>query len=186
MNKSVKIGIAVVFVAVLGISMSSYNKLVISEENVSESYSDIQSNMQRKLDLLPNLVKVVKAYAKHETELLTSITSLRASGKNLPTNVAAMQQLNQKMNMATMKFFAVAENYPNLKSSEQFLQLQAQIEGAENRINITRMQYNESVKYFNAQRRIFPSNVIAGITGFEAKEYFKAEAKAHEKINLDL
>ena len=186
MSKSLKIGLVVLVVAILGIFMSSYNSLVKADETVNEAYSDIESNMQRKLDLLPNLVKVVKAYAKHETELLTSITSLRASGKNLPTNVAAMQQLNKKMNMATMKFFAVAENYPNLKSSEQFLQLQAQIEGSDNRINITRMQYNEMVKYFNAQRKVFPSNIIANMFGFTQKDYFKAEVKAHEKIELDL
>lgn len=184
MSKSLKIILAVVVVGVLGISMSSYNNLVKTDEAVKEAYGDIESNMQRKLNLLPNLVKVVKAYAKHETELLTSITKLRSS--QLPKNVDEMQKLNKNLNLATMRFFAVAENYPNLKSSEQFLQLQAQIEGAENRINITRMQYNFAAKEFNVQMRIFPSNIVASLTGFSDKEYFKAEVKAHEKLKIDL
>lgn len=182
----VKITMSLVLLVLIFVVIFSYNSLVSKDEEVSEAYSQIESNMQRKLDLLPSLVKVVKAYAAHESELLTNITKLRASGKNIPTNVAAMQELNKEVNMATMKFFAVAENYPNLKSSEQFLQLQAQIEGAENRINVTRMQYNFSAKEFNTQRRIFPSNIIANMAGFTPKEYFKAEEKAHEKLNIDL
>ncbi len=173
-----------VFVILIFISISSYNSLVTKDEQVSEAYSQIESNMQRKLDLLPNLVKVVKAYAAHESELLTKITKLRSS--RLPSNVKDMQELNKNLNLATMRFFAVAENYPNLKSSEQFLQLQSQIEGAENRINITRMQYNASVKELNAQRRVFPSNIVASLAKIEARDYFKAEKKAHEKIELDL
>jgi len=179
-----KSAFAIILIALIYIPISSYNSLVLKNEQVSEAYSQIESNMQRKLDLLPNLVKVVKSYAAHETELLTNITKLRSS--RLPKNVDEMQKLNKNLNLATMRFFAVAENYPNLKSSEQYLQLQSQIEGAENRINVTRMQYNISAKEFNVQSKIFPSNIVANMAGFSAKEYFKAEEKAHEKINLDL
>jgi len=175
---------ALVFLMLIFVTISSYNSLVTKDEQVNEAYSHIESNMQRKLDLLPNLVKVVKSYAAHESELLTKITKLRSS--RLPSNVKDMQELNKNLNLATMRFFAVAENYPNLKSSEQFLQLQSQIEGAENRINITRMQYNSSVKELNAKRRVFPSNIVASLAGIGSKEYFKAEAKAHGKIELDL
>ena len=179
-----KLAATIILIALIYIPISSYNSLVAKDEQASQAYAQIESNMQRKLDLLPNLVKVVKAYAAHESELLTNITKLRSS--RLPENVNDMQELNKNLNLATMRFFAVAENYPNLKSSEQYLQLQAQIEGAENRINVTRMQYNISAKEFNVQRRIFPSNIVANLAGFSAKEYFEAEKQAHEKINLDL
>ena len=180
----VKIVTALVFATLIFTSISSYNSLVTKDEEVSEAYSQLESNLQRKLDLLPNLVKVVKAYASHESELLTNITKLRSS--KLPSNVKDMQALNKNLNQATMRFFAIAENYPNLKSSEQFLQLQSQIEGTENRINITRMNYNQSVKELNAKRRVFPSNIVASLAEIEPKEYFKAQTKAHENMKLDL
>ena len=178
-----KIVLGLVFVVIVLIALLSYNTLVTKDEQVSEAYSQIESNIQRKLDLLPNLVKVVKAYAKHERELLTEITKLRSS--QLPSNVKEMQKLNKSLNMATMRFFAVAENYPNLKSSEQFLRLQSQIEGTENRINITRMQYNTSVKELNTLLRVFPSKLIAPLAEVTPRAYFKAEVKAHEQLKLD-
>ena len=186
MGKSVKMVLSLIVLVVLYVFVSSYNNLVKDEESVSGAYAQIDSNLQRKLDLLPNLVKVVKSYAKHETELFSKITQLRASSTNEQKNIQEIQKLNNKINLSTLKLFAVAENYPNLKSSEQFLQLQAQIEGSDNRINITRMQYNEMVKYFNAQRRVFPSNIVAAIFGFNEKEYFTAEIAAHKKVDLDL
>jgi len=178
-----KIVLGLVFVVIALMALLSYNTLVTKDEQVSEAYSQIESNIQRKLDLLPNLVKVVKAYAKHERELLTEITKLRSS--QLPSNVKEMQKLNKSLNMATMRFFAVAENYPNLKSSEQFLRLQSQIEGTENRINITRMQYNTSVKELNTLLRVFPSKLIAPLAEVTPRAYFKAEVKAHEQLKLD-
>jgi len=181
-----KISLVVVPLILLVVFAINYNNLVKDEESVSEAYSQIESNLQRKIDLLPNLVKVVKSYAKHETQLFSKITEIRSSATNSPKNIQSMQKLNSRINLSTLKLFAVAENYPILKSSEQFLQLQAQIEGTENRINITRMQYNERVKYFNAQRRIFPANIVAAIFSFDKKEYFMAEHIAHKKIELDL
>jgi LemA protein len=165
-----------------------YNGLVQKEEQVNASWSQVESTMQRKLDLIPNLVKVVKAYAKHEKELLTEITLLRA---NAHTSLAAkdtakLASLNSKLNASVMKLFAVAENYPDLKSSEQFLQLQAQIEGSENRINITRMQFNESVGLYNSAIRKMPQSFIASLGSFKKHIYFKAEEKAHKKLEIGL
>jgi len=199
MNKGSKsyliMGMGVIVVVMLGLFWTGYNSLVDKEENVMESWSQVESNLQRKLDLLPNLVKVVKTYAKHEKELLTEITALRANAddllsenKSLPNEVqvAKLGKMKQNLDTSLLKLYAVAENYPDLKSSEQFLQLQSQIEGAENRINITRMQFNSSVGDFNAYMRTIPSNIIASIGGFQRKAYFKSEQSAHKKLDLGL
>ena len=141
-------GLGLVVVGILIVFMMKYNSLVGKEEQVKEAWSQVESNLQRKLDLLPNLVKIVKSYTKHEKELLSEITALRAntstllSQKNvLPqkANIEKLGALKKSLDTSLLKLFAVAENYPDLKSSEQFLQLQSQVEGAENRINITRM-----------------------------------------------
>jgi LemA protein len=165
-----------------------YNGLVSKEEAVNVAWSQVESTMQRKLDLLPNLVKVVKAYAKHETQLLTNITALRANASQLLKSKDAVKlaTLNKQMNASVMKLFAVAENYPNLKSSEQFLQLQAQIEGSENRINVTRMMFNEELGFYNSAIRKMPHKLIASVAGFEKRSYFKAEENAHKKLELGL
>jgi len=188
-------GMGVVLLLTLGVFWTGYNSLVNKEENVMESWSQVESNLQRKLDLLPNLVKVVKTYAKHEKELLTEITALRANASSLlhdnntlpnEAQIEKFSKMKQSLDTSLLKLFAVAENYPDLKSSEQFLQLQSQVEGAENRINITRMQFNTSVGNFNAYMRTIPSNIIASIAGFQRKAYFKAEQSAHKKLDLGL
>jgi len=185
--------LSMLLVAMLGWFMLSYNTLVSKEEQVKTAWSQVESNLQRKLDLIPNLVKTVKAYAKHESELLTQLTSLRSQAsslltQNLPDNkrIASLKAVQSQLDAATMKLFAVAENYPELRSSEQFLQLQSQIEGAENRINITRMQFNDAVGDFNACLRHIPANIVAGIGGFRPKAYFKAEKRAHQSLKVDL
>lgn len=179
--------IAFVLIVIVGFGIL-YNMLVSKEESVNVAWSQVESTMQRKLDLLPNLVKVVKAYAKHEKELLTEVTALRAdASKTLVSKDAAkLASLNSKLNTSVMKLFAVAENYPDLKSSEQFLQLQAQIEGSENRINITRMMFNDTVGEYNSAIHKMPQRIIASLGGFKEHAYFKAEEKAHKKLELGL
>ena len=188
-------GLGLVAVGILTIFIMKYNDLVEKEEQVKEAWSQVESNLQRKLDLLPNLVKVVKSYAKHEKELLSEITALRANANTMlgqknvlsqKSNIEKLGALKKSLDTSLLKLFAVVENYPDLKSSEQFLQLQSQIEGAENRINITRMQFNEAVSSFNAYIRRIPANIVAGIGSFKRKAYFKAEDNAHKKINLGL
>lgn len=169
----------------------SYNTLVQKDEQVKMAWSQVQSNIQRKVDLLPNLVKVVKHYASHEKALYTQIATLRAhASKALASqgekSVEELSKLQPQMNMAFARLYAVVENYPQLRSSEQFLQLQSQIEGAENRINITRMQFNESVREYNAYMRHIPANIVAAIMGAKQKAYFQAEQKAQRKTDLDL
>jgi len=175
--------------------MMSYNALVAKEEAVKTAWSQVESNIQRKVDLLPNLVTTVKAYAKHESDLYTSITALRAEagrvlgagGETLDEKlIAEVKALQQAVDAGSARLLAVAENYPQLRSSEQFLQLQSQIEGAENRINITRMQFNEAVGEFNRYIRTFPAKIVAGFGGFRRKAYFEADADTKQKLELDL
>jgi len=189
MTKIISALISIVFLLVFALS---YNNLITQEENVSEAFSQIQSNIQRKADLLPNLVKIVKSYAQHERDTFKEVAQIRVNKMNLtdaPINkkqVEQMIKLNKVINQSTFKLFALAEQYPNLRASEQFLQLQAQVEGTENRINVTRMHYNTSVKEFNAQIRRFPSNLIASSFGFSKKLYFQASETAKQPIVLDL
>ena len=178
-----------VFVVLLVVLFGvQYNSLVNKSESVDMAWSQVESTMQRKLDLIPNLVKVVKSYAKHESELLTQITSLRASTKEVlhRKDTAKLAKLNTKLNSSMMQLFAVAEKYPDLKSSEHFLQLQAQIEGSENRINITRMMFNDAVGEYNSAIRKIPQKFIANVMGLKSRAYFKAEKEAHKKLKVEM
>jgi len=188
------IAMGILIIGMIGWFMLSYNTIVLKEEQVKTTWSQVESNLQRKLDLLPNLVKVVKRYAIHEKELLSEITKLRAQAGRIVSegkvpdskDIAELQKMQKQLDGATLKLFAVAENYPELKSSEQFLQLQSQIEGTENRINITRMQFNDAVGSYNAYLRHIPANIVASIGGFKPKAYFTADAEAHQKLKLEL
>ncbi len=183
----------VLFLVIVGWFALSYNSIVTKEERVKTAWSQVESTMQRKVDLLPNLVSVVKRYAAHEKEVFEKIAALRAeagsllhSADNGEMKVQKLTALQKQMNAATGRLFAVAENYPDLRSSEQFLQLQSQIEGAENRINITRMQFNEAVGEYNAYLRHIPANIVAALGGFKPKAYFEADKAVHKKLKLKL
>ncbi len=183
----------VLFLVIVGWFALSYNTIVTKEEQVKTAWSQVESNIQRKVDLLPSLVSVVKRYAAHEKEVFEKIAALRAEAGSLlsgadgaEVDVGKLAALQKQMNAAMGKLFAVAENYPQLRSSEQFLQLQSQIEGAENRINITRMQFNEAVGAYNAYLRHIPANIVAAVGGFKPKAYFKADDAAHKTLKLEL
>jgi LemA protein len=187
--------VSVIIVGMLGWFVLSYNTLVVKEEQVKTAWSQVESNLQRKVDLLPNLVKVVKRYAVHEKEVFEKIAALRSDalhtlqqsrGKADEAHIKQIEKMQQKLDASMLKLFAVAENYPQLRASEQFMQLQSQIEGAENRINITRMQFNEAVGAFNHYIRTIPANIVASVAGFQRKAYFKAQKEAHEKLDLGL
>ena len=189
------IAVSVIIVGILGWFVLSYNSLVAKEEQVKTAWSQVESNLQRKVDLLPNLVKVVKRYAVHEKEVFEKIAALRSDalhtlqqsrGKADKAHIKQIEKMQQKLDASMLKLFAVAENYPQLRASEQFMQLQSQIEGAENRINITRMQFNETVGAFNHYMRTIPANIVASVAGFQRKAYFKAQKEAHEKLDLGL
>lgn len=179
--------ILLVVAAVLVIfGISQYNGLVSQEENVERSFADLQSAYQRRADLIPNLVNVVKGYAKHESETLENVIAARSKATQItldPTNatpeqLAAFQQAQGQLSQALGRLLMLTENYPDLKANENFSQLQAQLEGTENRINESRKLYNQSVQTYNVKMRKFPTNIIAGIAGFEKKSGFEASPEA--------
>ena len=181
------IGIGIVFavIVIFGLMlMSSYNGFVNAEENVDQSYAQIENQLQRRLDLIPNLVNTVKGYASHEKEVIASISDARArlAGANTPQEQATA---NTELSGALSRLLVVVENYPNLKANEQFTQLMDELAGTENRISVARKDYNDQVATFNKKIKRFPGAIIAGMTGFDKKEYFKADPKAGEAPKVD-
>ncbi len=179
----------IVVLGVVGTLLISYNGIVMKEENTKTAWSQVESNLQRKLDLLPNLVKVVKQYAKHEKEVFTEVTALRAKVQTALKNSADtkdLAQANSMLQSAIGKMMLVSERYPELKSSEHFLQLLSQIEGSENRINITRMMFNDAVSEYNGYIRRMPAKWVANMADFKPKGYFKAEEQAHKKFDIGM
>jgi len=204
----IKLGAILSVVFVIIMFFSTYNTLVEKEEVVIESWSQVESVMQRKLDLIPNLVKTVKAYALHEKEVLVKTTQARSQTFNslvskietdsselkslsfstLPkaSQLKNIASLNKSLDKSLFKLMAVSENYPDLKSSQNYMALQAQLEGSENRINITRMNFNSSVKDYNAYIRKMPANILASIGGFSRKAYFKADEESFDKMDIKI
>ena len=166
--------------------MGSYNGLVRLDEEVKKSWSQVENVYQRRLDLIPNLVETVKGYAAHEKETFISVTEARSKAAgtispeviNDPQKFQAFQQSQAALGSALSRLLVVIEKYPDLKANENFLSLQAQLEGTENRIAVERQRYNEVAQMFNTQIRQFPTSIIAKISGFASKEYFKADAGA--------
>jgi LemA protein len=185
MGKSLGLIVVVVIALLLLMSgCSTYNSLVTSEERVNEAWSQVESQYQRRADLIPNLVATVKGYASHEERVLTRVTEARAraTGISIDAEVledpAAFQRFNQAQNeisQALRQLLVVTENYPNLRADQQFLALQSQLEGTENRIAVERKRFNTVVQGYNTQVRRFPANIFAGVFGFEQKEYFRSE-----------
>jgi LemA protein len=182
MRTGVKVLVVLIGIAVLfgGIYVSSYNSLVNFDESIKAAWSQIENVMQRRNDLIPNLVTTVKAYAKHETETFENIANARAAlagAKTIDDKVKASAGLDS----ALSRLLAIAENYPQLKANENFRALMDELAGSENRISVERRKYNEVVEAYNITVRRFPSNIVAGMAGFKSKEaYFKAEEKAKE------
>jgi LemA protein len=172
------------------VSGCGYNALQTKEEAVFKAWGDIESNLQRRADLVPNLVATVKGYASHEKETLEAVINARAKATalNISTkdlgNAAAMQQLQEVqggLGSALARLMVVVERYPDLKANQNFLDLQNQLEGTENRINVARQRYNQAVETFNAAIRQFPENLTNNfLLHLERKEYFKAATEAKE------
>ena len=163
-----------------------YNQMVVSDENVQAAWSQVESVYQRRADLIPNLVATVKGYAEHESSTLENVISARAKATQVtvdPANLTeeALAKFNEaqgELSSALGRLLLIQENYPDLKANQQFMELQAQLEGTENRIATERMKYNEAAKYFNTGIRQFPDNIVASIFGFDKKAYFEAQAGA--------
>lgn len=179
------LGVVVLFF-VLG-TLNAYNSLVSKDEAVATAWGNIQSQYQRRADLIPNLVNTVKGYASHEKETLEGVTTARAKATQMTVSAEnltqeKLQQLNDvqgQLSQAIGRLLMVSEQYPDLKANENFTELQAQLEGTENRINESRLLYNSEVKEYNISVRRFPVNIIAGMFGFEKKPQFEAEQGAN-------
>ncbi len=182
------VAVLIAVILIFGGALWNYNSLMSLSEEVSAARAQIESNIQRKADLLPNLVRTVKAYARHEKKVFGEIAALRSRTlDNLRQHdLKNTVTLNKALDGAMLRLLAVAESYPDLKSSEQFRELQAQIEGAENRINITRMNYNEAVRAYNAALRRIPGRWIAPVTGLKPAPYFRADEQAQKAMKLEI
>ncbi len=191
-NKGLIITIVViVLVALWGIS--SYNGLVGMDENVSNKWANVETQYQRRSDLIPNLVNTVKGYAKHESQTLEAVMAARSQATQVkidpsnctPQQLAAYQKAQGDVTTALGKLLAITENYPDLKANQNFLELQSQLEGTENRINVARKDFNDSAKEYNTSLRRFPRNIIASMLGFEKRNYFEAEAGAEKAPKVE-
>ncbi len=169
-----------------GFCVSKYNGLVEAEAAVDQKWANVESQYQRRADLIPNLVATVKGYAEHEESTLQAVTDARtrATSMTIDPATATPEQMQEwmaaqdELSSALGRLIAVAESYPDLKANQNFLQLQAQLEGTENRISVERQNYNEAVKEYNVNVRKFPNNIIASMFGFETKSMFEANAGA--------
>lgn len=182
---SALIAIVVVLAVVAIFLFGSYNGLVTSEENVNSKWSQIDNQLQRRADLIPNLVNTVKGYAAHEQSIFTEVT--RAREKLMSAgSVSEKAQADAELTGALSRLLAIAENYPNLKADANFRQLADELAGTENRIAVARMDYNNAVQVYNSRIRRFPTVIIAGMFGFWKKDYFKAEegAKQVPEVNF--
>ena len=182
MKKSTIIIIAVAVLAVVW-GITGYNGLVSMDEGVQTKWADVETQYQRRADLIPNLVNTVKGYAAHESETLQAVVEARAKATSMnidPSNMSAEQIANfQKaqdgVSSALGRLLVTVEKYPDLKANENFKELQAQLEGTENRISVARRDYNEAARKYNTTLRSFPKNLLAGMFGFEKKAYFEAQ-----------
>ena len=195
MKKGVII-LIVVAVVVLGIFMwvkSTYNGLVTKQESVESAWSQVENVYQRRADLVPNLVATVKGYAAHEKETLEGVVNARSKATQMsidPTkldeeSLKKFQSAQGELGNAIGRLLMITDNYPDLKANENFKELQAQLEGTENRITVERQKFNESAKEYNTQIRHFPANIIAGMFGFDRKPYFEAKEGAEEAPKVE-
>lgn len=192
MKKSTIIILAVVAVIAIW-AVSGYNGLVGMEEKVNTDWANVETQYQRRADLIPNLVNTVKGYASHERQTLEEVIAARSRATQItvnaddltPEKLAEYQQAQGAVTSALGKLLALSESYPDLKANQNFLELQAQLEGTENRINVARTNFNNTAKEFNTSIRRFPKNLLAGLFGFEKRAYFEAEAGAEKAPKVE-
>lgn len=182
----IKTGFVIVIAAIILLSaISSYNSLVKAEQDVESTWSQVENVMQRRADTLENLVKTVKAYTKHEEKVFSEIASARSVLISGQADINSKLEAGRKIEDSFRQVLAIVENYPELKSSEQYLKLQDQIEGSENRVTVARMDFINAVKRYNTMVKKFPNNIFARFMGFESKNYFKAEPDAAKLPDLN-
>ncbi|HWQ89877.1 MAG TPA: LemA family protein [Desulfitobacteriaceae bacterium] len=172
--------IPIAVVVILAVMLiSGYNNLVQSSETVNSNWSQVQNQLQRRADLIPNLVETVKGYAAQEKDIFTQVAEDRAKLAGAAT-VGDAAQADQALTGSLGRLLAIAENYPQLKSNANFQALQDELAGTENRIAVARMDYNNSVQVYNAKIKTFPTSLYAGLFGFTQREYFQASESASE------
>lgn len=178
-NKGLIITLSIILVIlfIIGSFFGTYNKLQILDETVNSSWAQVENQLKRRNDLIPNLVNTVKGYAGHEKSIFVEVADARSrlAGAVKNKDVKGVSQANGEFSGALSRLLAIAENYPQLKANQNFTALQDEIAGTENRLAVARMDYNTSVKTINATIRTFPTNIIARISGIEAREYFEIE-----------
>ncbi len=183
--------LAIILIAIIVVVLwgfGKYNSLVKEEQNVERAWSDVENQYQRRADLIPNLVETVKGYAAHESETLQNViearakaTSVQVDSKNLTEeSIQQYQQAQTELGSALGRLLVSVERYPDLKANQNFLELQSQLEGTENRINNARDAFNSAAQTYNTAIRVFPANLVAKITGFDSKAYFKAAEGSSE------
>ena len=186
MKKTTLIVIGAVAALLAVYCVSTYNSLAKAEQEVAGAWSNVEAQYQRRSDLIPNLVNTVKGYAAHESQTLEGVvearakaTSITVDGANMSAEqMAAYVDAQSSITSALGRLIAVAENYPDLKANQNYLELQSQLEGTENRIAVERQRYNDIVKGFNQRVVTFPANIVASLFGFGKKEFFAAEPQA--------
>ena len=190
------IAVIVIIVVVLGIfawTKGSYNSMVSEDESVQRAWSQVENVYQRRADLIPNLVATVKGYAAHESQTLENVVNARAKATQMtvdadnltPQTLAAFQEAQGELGAALGRLLMIQENYPDLKANQNFLELQSQLEGTENRITVERQKYNEAARAYSTLIRQFPKNLLAGMFGFEKKPYFQAEEGAQNAPKVE-
>lgn len=192
MKKSTIIVIAVVaIIAIWGVS--SYNGMVKMEETVSTEWSNVENQYQRRSDLIPNLVNTVKGYASHEKETFQAVVDARTKATQMtisaddltPEKMQEFQKVQGEVGSALGRLLAITEAYPDLKANENFKELQAQLEGTENRISVERKKFNDAARSYNTAIRTFPRNLLAGMFGFDKRPYFEAEEGAEKAPKVE-
>jgi len=176
--KKILIGLAIVALLFIVTFIGTYNSIVSKHETITSTWAQVENQLQRRNDLIPNLVNTVKGYAAHEKNVFLEVTNARSQWAKAGS-VGEKLQAASAIDSALSRLLMVAENYPNLKASDTFLKLMDELSGSENRIAVERMRYNEAVRDYNIIIRTFPGNLIAGLSGYKtASEYFKSEEKA--------
>lgn len=176
-------GIVILIIILYRITIGAYNTIINKDETVNEAWANVQTQYQRRADLVPNLVNTVKGYAAHEKEVFMEVTEARSKvgsfqidpAKLDEASIKKFQELQNGLSSAIARLLAVAERYPDLKANQNFLELQSQLEGTENRIAYARDKFNEAARNYNQYIRRFPNNIVAGIFGFTPKAYFEAQ-----------
>ena len=176
--------IGLVVALLFGTVISKYNKLVTLNEEVKSAESQIDNQLQRRNDLIPNLVETVKAYAAHEEEIFTGIAEARSAMMGA-SNMTDKAEADAALNSALGRLLAISENYPDLKANENFIQLSDELAGTENRISVARMEYNETAKNYNKVAKSFPMFIFAKMLGFEDAKYFEATEGAEQVPTVD-